>query len=158
MTIYRTAVNLREIMKISLLTLLVAAFAFAANAQTKYTPDAATLKEMQKTISIVESKKDWAQFNRQSPTINPNKTRSAYIASFAIAGDAENLMDVIVVHDKPTDKFYEIRGLDFPRPFENLTWKSNDVLVFDQWINPNRGGRYAVNIKTKKLTAFGFIE
>lgn len=145
---------------IAFLFIFAALFAAQTNAQTKpkYTADKEMLKELQTTITVVESKQDWAKFNRQSPAVNPNKTRSAYVASFAIDGDAENLRDVIVVHDTRTDKFYEIRGLGFPRPLENLVWQSNDVLVFDQWINPNRGGRYAVNIKTKKLTAFGFIE
>ena len=130
----------------------------SSDTKIKYTPDAEMLKELQKTISVVESKKDWAKFNRQRPIINKNRTRSAYIAGFEINDDTKNLRDVIVVQDAETDKLHEIRGLEFPRPLENLVWQSNDVLVFDQWLNPNRGGRYAVNLKTKKLVGFGFIE
>jgi len=129
-----------------------------SDAKIKYTPDAEMLKELRKTISIVESKRDWAKFNRQRPITNKNRTRSAYLAGFKIEDDIDNLLEVIVVSDAGTNKFYEIRGFAFPRPMENLVWQSNEVLVFDQWLNPNRGGRYAVNLKTKKLVAFGFIE
>jgi len=124
----------------------------------KYTVDAEMFAELRDKISIVESKQDWAKFNRQRPVVNADRTRSAYIAAFKIEGDAENLRDVIVVRDARADKFYEIRGLDFPRPFENLVWQSNDVLVFDQRLSPRRGGRYAVNLQTGKLVGFGFVE
>lgn len=124
----------------------------------KYTADAEMFAELRDKISILESKQDWATFNRQRPIVNADRTRSAYIAAFEIDGAAENLRDVIVVRDARTDKFYEIRGLDFPRPFENLAWQSNDVLIFDQWLNPNRGGRYAVDFRLGKLVAFGTLE
>ncbi len=40
------------------------------------------LEELQKTIAVVESKKDWAKLNRQRPIVYKNQTRSAYIAKF----------------------------------------------------------------------------
>jgi len=123
----------------------------------KYEPDADLLKEMQAQITVVESKKDWARFNRQSPIINKNGTRSAYLAQFAIDADKENLIDVIVVRDAAADKFYEIRGFDFPRPFEQLKWISNDTIEFEQWVNPHNGGRYQVNVQTGKLVAASYV-
>lgn len=151
-------------------------FGFSAEAQTKrakkklikqtikqmdgkiiYEPDADLLKEMREQISIVESKKDWVEFNRQRLIINPSGNRSAYVAQFKIAPDGEALIDVVVVHDSATDKFYEIRGFNFPRPFENLKWTSDDALQFDQWVNPRNGGRYRVNLETGKIISAGYL-
>lgn len=129
-----------------------------AGDKIKYAPDADLLKEMQAQISVVESKKDWTQFNRQSPTTNKSGTRAAYIAQFAIDSDKENLIDVIVVHNSASDKFYEIRGFDFPRPFDRLKWIGDDTLEFEQWVNPHNGGRYQVNLKTGKVVAAGYVE
>lgn len=123
-----------------------------------YTPDADLLKEMQEQISVVESKKDWMQFNRQRPIVSRSGNRSADIAQFAIEPGGEALIDVIVVYEKASDKFYEIRGFDFPRPFEDLKWTDDDTLQFDQWVNPTRGGRYRVNLKTGKIVSAGYLE
>ncbi len=151
-------------MKLKNLNFIAAIFVFAVvfaaqvNAQTKYTPDAEILKELQKTITVAELSEDWTDLNRQRPINNPNKTRTAYVASFAIDGDSENLREMVIILENKTDKFYEIRGIDSPRPIENVTWQSNDVIVFDQWMSATRGGRYAVNLRTKKLVGFGFLE
>ena len=125
----------------------------------KYTPDRGMLRELQSKVSVVESKKNWAKFNRQRPISNAQQTRSAYIAEFnEKTDDVEYSLEVIVVSDAATGKFYEIRGVEFPRPLENIRWLSNDVLIFDQWLNPHRGGRYTVDFKTGELVNFGFIE
>jgi len=129
-----------------------------ADNQIEYAPDVDLLKEMQAQISVVESKKDWKQFNRQSPTVNKSGSRSAYIAQFAIEENNEALIDVIVVYEKSSDKFYDIRGFDFPRPFDELKWTSDDVLQFEQWVNPHNGGRYAVNLKTGKVVSAGYVK
>ncbi len=128
-----------------------------ASDKIKYEPDADLFKEMQAQITVVESKKDWARFNRQSPKTNKSGTRAAYIAQFAIDADKENLIDVIVVRDAATDKFYEIRGFDFPRPFNKLKWIDDDTLEFEQWVNPSNGGRYRVNVQTGKVVAAGYV-
>jgi hypothetical protein len=150
--------NIKNLKLFGILFVFTAFFASQANAQTKYTVDAEMLKELQKIISVVELSEDWTDLNRQSPVINPNKSRTAYVASSPIDGDNENLREMVVINETKSDKFYEIQGLDSPRPIENIKWQSNDVIVFDQWMNPTRGGRYAVNLKTKKLVAFGFLE
>ncbi len=128
-----------------------------ASDKNEYQPDADLLKEMQAQITVVESKKDWARFNRQSPIVNKSGTRSAYLAQFAIDADKENLIDVIVVRDAATDKFYEIRGFDFPRPFDRLKWTGDDTLEFEQGVNPHNGGRYRVNVQTGKVVAAGYV-
>ncbi|MDQ3064457.1 MAG: hypothetical protein M3R14_16570 [Acidobacteriota bacterium] len=126
--------------------------------KVRYDADADLLKAMQEQFKIVESKKDWTQLNRQSPATSKNKIRSAYIAQFEIEAGTNAMIDVIVVHDSSTDKFYEICGFDFPRPFDNLIWINDDTLQFDQWINPQRGGRYQVNLKTGKIVAAGYLQ
>lgn len=133
--------------------------ALTAKDQTIYEADAEMLRDLQTKVRVVESKKDWAKFDRQSPFTNPAKTRSAYIAQFPIEANTENLMDVVVVHDLKRDKFYEIRGFDnFPwRPLSDVKWVSTDVLQFDQWVNPNNGGRYQVNLKTGQIVAAGYV-
>jgi hypothetical protein len=123
----------------------------------KYEPDAALLREMQAQISVVESKKDWKQFNRQSPAVNKSGNRSAYIAQFAIDESGEAMIDVVVVYEKSRDRFYEIRGFDFPRPFERLKWTGDDVLQFEQWVNPTSGGRYTINVQTGKVVSAGYV-
>jgi len=125
--------------------------------KVRYDANADLLKAMQEQVKIVESKKDWTRFNRQNPAAGRNKIRSAYIAQFTIEG-TDAMIDVIIVHDSSTDKFYEIRGFDFPRPFDALIWIHDDTLQFDQWINPQRGGRYQVNLKTGKVVAAGYLQ
>lgn len=128
-----------------------------ANDKITYAPDADLLKEMRVQIKIVESKKDWKRFDRQRPMVNKRGDFSAYIAQFAIEENDDALIDVIVVYEKSKDKFYEIRGFDFPRPFDRLKWKNDDVLEFEQWVNPHNGGRYAVNLTTGKIVSAGYV-
>ncbi len=123
---------------------------FSVADKIEYAPDADLLKKMKAQITVVESKKDWKRFNRQRPIVNKSGNRSAYIAQFAIEPGGEALIDVIIVYEKLKDKFYEIRGFDFPRPFDELKWTSDDALEFEQWINPRNGGRYTVNLKSGK--------
>jgi len=128
-----------------------------ANDKIEYAPDADLLKKMQVQIMVVKSKKDWKQFNRQRPIVNKSGSRSAYIVEFAIEENNKAMIDVIVIYEKSSDKFYEIRGFDFPRPFDELKWTSNDVLEFEQWVNPHNGGRYMVNLKTGKVVSAGYV-
>lgn len=133
--------------------------AAAIEAKVIYEPDADLLREMREKVRVVKSKKDWAEFDRQSPIVNPAKTRTAYVARFKTKNETDELFDVIVVHDAGDDKFYEIRGIeDFPwRPLSDLKWISADVLQFEQWINLTNGGRYRVNLKAGKIVAAGFV-
>lgn len=124
-----------------------------------YEPDAELLETLRAKVTVVESKKDWAQFDRQRPIGNSDGTRTAYIAKFKLKDEPDAFADVIVVYEKAADKFYEIRGIDdFPwRPFDQIKWTSADVLEFEQWVNPHNGGRYAVNVKTGKIERAGYV-
>jgi hypothetical protein len=54
--------------------------------------------------------------------------------------------------ERVTGKVYEVRGLPLPhRPFSDLVWANNRVLVFDRWSQPHYGIHYAVNVRGKKL-------
>ena len=132
---------------------------FHMNDEIIYEPDAEMLSDMEKKVRVVESKEDWAQFNRQAPIVNSARTRSAYIAQFKLENEPKAMLDVIVIDDQATGKMYEIRGIeDFAwRPFSDLKWFSKDVLQFEQWVNPTSGGRYQVNLKTGKIVAAGYV-
>lgn len=128
-------------------------------AKIVYEADGDLLRDLQAKVRVVESKKDWTNFDRQSSFANPSKTRTAYVAQFKMESDANATLDVIVVQDAKSDKFYEIRGFDdFPwRPFSDFKWISDDILQFEQWVNPNNGGRYQVNVQTGKIVAAGYV-
>jgi hypothetical protein len=54
--------------------------------------------------------------------------------------------------ERLTGKVYEVRGLPLPhRPFSDLVWINNRVLVFDRWSQPHYGIHYAVNVRRKRL-------
>ncbi len=124
-----------------------------------YEPDAELLETLRAKVTVVESKKDWAQFNRQRPIGNSDGTRTAYVAQFKMKDEPDALFDVIIFSDAATGKTYEIRGIDeFAwRPFDEIKWTSADVLEFEQWVNPHNGGRYAVNVKTGKIERAGYV-
>ena len=48
---------------------------------------------------------------------------------------------------------YELQAPSFSpgRPFSDLVWVTNEILVFDQWAQPHHGVHYAVDVKEKKL-------
>lgn len=124
-----------------------------------YEPDAEMLADLKGKVRVVESKKDWAQFVRQSAIDNPDGSRTAYVARFKMKDQPDSLMDVIVVYEKQSKKFYEIRGVeDFAwRLLEGIKWTSADILEFEQWVNPSNGGRYAVNVKIGKIVRAGYV-
>jgi hypothetical protein len=124
-----------------------------------YEPDAALLRGLQEKVEIIESEQDWEELNEQSALINPARTRTAYTAEFKMENEREAMIEVIVIADKTSGEMFEIRGFDdFPwRPFSDFKWITNDILQFEQWVNPSNGGRYRINLKTGKIVAAGFV-
>jgi hypothetical protein len=60
----------------------------------------------------------------------------------------------IFVAERRTGKTIEIRGLPLEwRPFSNLTWVDNRILMFDRWSQPHFGVHYAVNVEGRNLVA-----
>lgn len=128
------------------------------NDSAKYISDPNLLRQMQSLVKIVESKQAWTRFDRQLPIVNKARSRSAYIAEFAGAADGDGAVEVIVVHEKSSGRFYEVRGFElFSRPFDRLMWRNDDELQFDQWITPHNGGRYVVNLRTGKVVLARYI-
>lgn len=122
-----------------------------------YEADADLLNQMREQISIVESEQNWETLDRKTAVSNSAKTMTAYVAQFKIDEGSDALIDVVVVYGKEAGEFYEIRGFDVPRPFENLKWVGRDVVQFDQWVNGSNGGRYRVNLKTGEVIAAGYL-
>lgn len=58
--------------------------------------------------------------------------------------------------ERATRKVYEVRCLPLPyRPFSNLSFVNNRMLVFDRWSQPHYGIHYAVNVREKRLVTAG---
>lgn len=129
------------------------------NEKISYEPDAGLLGELQEKVQIIESEQNWAQFNRQSATLNPARTRTAYTAQFKMKNEPDAMLEVVIIADQKSGEMFEVRGFDdfSSRPFSDFKWITNDILQFEQWVNPNNGGRYRINLKTGKLVAAGFV-
>lgn len=90
---------------------------------------------------------------RENSTENPEGTFQAFtVCDPALCSDENCCQDRILVEDTQTDQIYEIQGLPLRwRPFSDLVWITNDILVFDRWSNPDYGVHYAVNVREKRL-------
>jgi hypothetical protein len=81
---------------------------------------------------------------RESVTVNPEGTWRA----FATFGQTCR----IFIEEVETGRTYEMRGVFLPwRPFSDLVWVSNNILVFDVWSQPHYGIHYAVDTRERKL-------
>ena len=58
----------------------------------------------------------------------------------------------LFVLERDTGKTFEIRGLPLEwRPFSDLLWANDRILVFDRWSQPHYGIHYEVNVASRKL-------
>ncbi|MBN1483809.1 MAG: PD40 domain-containing protein [Chloroflexia bacterium] len=84
--------------------------------------------------------------------ITPNRagTRRAFcIQEQAPSG---GWVERLIVEDLAQGSLYEIQGLPLPwRPFSDLAWLDEDVLVFDRWAQPHYGTHYAVDVRQGTL-------
>ena len=57
------------------------------------------------------------------------------------------------VEELSTGPLYELHTPSFSpgRQFSDLVWVANDILVFDQWTQPNHGVHYSVDVRGRKL-------
>jgi hypothetical protein len=63
----------------------------------------------------------------------------------------------LFVTERRSGKTFEIRGLPLEwRPFSDLIWANDHLLMFDRWSQPHYGVHYAVNVKTRRLVAAPF--
>ena len=80
--------------------------------------------------------------------VNPDKT----LRAFTTYVPGVNQSDRIFIEEMQAKKIFEIQGLPLPyRPFSDLVWINNHILVFDRWSQPHYGIHYAVDFSTKTL-------
>ncbi len=59
----------------------------------------------------------------------------------------------IFVQDLVKGEVYELHAPSFilGRPFSDLVWIDDRILIFDQWTQPYYGMHYAVNVPERKM-------
>lgn len=90
---------------------------------------------------------------RENTTESPGGTFRAFTVCDPTFCSSENCCQGrILIEDTQTSQVYEIQGLPLRwRPFSDLVWITDDILVFDRWSNPDYGIHYAVNVRDKQL-------
>ncbi len=85
---------------------------------------------------------------RENITLNPNKSFRAFTTC-----EGAPCQHKIYVEAHNTGQTFEIQGLSsLPwRPFSDLVWITDDILVFDRWSQPHYGIHFAVDVKARKL-------
>ena len=96
---------------------------------------------------------DIPEFSMVEISLERNIKRANLVTSNNRKRDAFTVDDTrLFVSDRTTKKVLEITGLPLEwRPFSNLTWASNDTLMFDRWSQPHYGVHYEVNVRSRKL-------
>ena len=60
----------------------------------------------------------------------------------------------LFVRDRRTRRVREVRGLPLEwRPFSDLVWTRNDILLVDRWSSPHYAMHYAVDVARRRLVA-----
>ena len=114
------------------------------------------LSEMQDSVTLVETKLK-PDAKRGNVTRNAARTYEAFTLDVPIEGAEDNTREVIFIEDTKGKKIYEVKGFDFPRPFTDLAWSGNTTLVFDQWMQPQSGTHYGIDVRSRRLIAAASI-
>ena len=79
---------------------------------------------------------------------NGNNTRRAFMAC-----DQNNCQDELFIDDFLIGCTYHLQSAQFMpwRPFSDIVWVTDDIVVFDQWSQPHYGIHYMVDMRSKKL-------
>ena len=92
-------------------------------------------------IVAVPPPPEWAH---EEVALNPTGTYRAF------TGCAETCR--IFFEALATGETFEILGLPLPwRPFSDLVWVTDEILVFDRWSQPHYGLHYAVDVREQTL-------
>lgn len=104
-------------------------------------------------FTVVETKLPSDPTQLRETTSNQSAIFKAAIACVPVPESPGQCQDKILVERSDTGQVIELQSecLLPWRPFSNLVWKQQEILVFDQWINPGFGYRYAVNVSEGKL-------
>ena len=84
---------------------------------------------------------------------NHSHSYEATIVCLPFPDDPSQCQESIYVQNNENGQTAELTAECFLpwRPFSNLAWASDNVLVFDQWANPNYGHHFAVEIVNGSL-------
>ena len=90
---------------------------------------------------------------RENVTESPSGTFQAFtVCDPALCSSDNCCQDRILVEEMRTGQLCEIQGLPLRwRPFSDLVWIADNILVFDRWSGPDRGVHYAVNTQERQL-------
>lgn len=93
-------------------------------------------------FAIVETT---TEFKRNETSTNVDSSFEAFTAD-----NSQRLL----IEDLVSHQAYEIQGIPLSsRPFTNLVWQTNNVLIFDRWSTPHYGMRYTVDFLKKRLVS-----
>lgn len=107
-------------------------------------------QEIGSSIRVVESAVE-SGVSRHNVVSSNNNLYQAFTVCLPKPG-VDGCLEALFIEETKTGRFYEIQGVPIEwRPFSNLFWTREDLLIFERWSNPNFGYRYTVDIKAKKL-------
>jgi hypothetical protein len=131
----------------------------ASNTVTKPTVELALLDPHNHIVDVNESQPDLQNFEdfkvvavsiepdleRENVAVNQEKTFQAF-------SNCDDTACRIFFESLSTGQTYEIQGLPLPhRPFSDVVWVAENILVFDRWSQPHYGIHYAVDVSEQKL-------
>jgi len=104
------------------------------------------------SVEIIEVSVD-SNLETENIAVNQDGTYRAFtICDPTLCQDENCCQERILIENLQTGHIYEIQGLPLPwRPFSDLVWATNDILVFDRWSQPHYGIHYAVDIRQREL-------
>lgn len=108
--------------------------------------DASFLDEIKDDVRI-EEVEDQQPPPKGKGFYNTERTMRAFLVIIKDAGEEQ-----LFVEDLKTGKVIVIDGLPFPnRPYSDITWVKEGLLVFDRSTNPQSGAHYVADMKSMKL-------
>ena len=86
-------------------------------------------------------------------TTNQRGSSNAFLACAPESEGSSQCHDRVFVENIETGQLFELQDECFLpwRPYTNLGWSTDEILVFDQWANPNYGHHFAVLITSGEL-------
>jgi hypothetical protein len=104
------------------------------------------------SFEIIEVSVD-SNLETENITVSQGRTYRAFtICDPTWCQDENCCQERILIENLQTGRIYEIQGLPLPwRPFSDLVWATDDILIFDRWSQPHYGIHYAVDIRHREL-------
>ncbi len=104
-------------------------------------------------FQIVETQATVDLQQTRNTAVDQSDYLKAYIVCLPISGTTAGCQDKLFVEDTATQKTYELKATCLLpwRPFSNLAWTTDKILLFEQWANPSFGHRFSVDVSTGKM-------